>query len=876
MSEFDGFLKQLSTDNPALQALIQDTDAFKRLMNTDDKSSIKALNDLLHVLTEYENKKKFGGHLSGWFEPGTPFGIDKLPKHKAFFDAGSNYRIRAFIASNRSGKSQAATFEAAAHATGLYPSFWAGKRFNRPVKIWACGISWGQVKEVLQTKLYGLQGNPGTGMIAPELIVSKSTASGIPGALESLTVKHASGGNSIIAFKTYEQGIKAFQGAEVDFIIMDEEPPYDIFDECDVRLMTTGGLMALTFTPQNGLTPTIVNLYQNADLLEGAEPLPAQVMLLAARQKNDSERVLKEGAYTKKTIGIVQVSMYDVPWLTTEQIEDRKAKSPAHLRDSRIYGRVTVGEGTIYPVALDKITCAPFQIPKHWKRTFGMDVGWEVTACVWGALDPDDDTLYIYSEYVGEEKQPVIHASAIKARGDWIIGNIDYQAEARNAETGKRLIDIYRQNGLRLVHADKAVDAGLMAVLERMTTGRLKIFNTCSNLLSEIPIYRRDKMGKIVKELDHSCFTEATEALTKDGWKSLKDVTFDDEVMAVDANGTGRWETPENVIHKLHTGTVYNINHPHLEFTATDDHSHAVINQMDHKVNKVYRLQKRTVDELYTEMFFPGNFPMWPEGTGAFAQGHDEAYIMGMWLAEGCYRQARPSFIVLDQKKEECLSKIIAALDRLGWTYSKELKKECGVTRIEVSGQADRVTWMKEKLGEYSYGKRLPVSLQSRMTREEREALFEGYMDGDGHWSKNHTHHYDSVSEQLVDDMQVLAASIGLGTRKVSYDCMRAGREATFSDGRVSICRQSWRVHVHKNRPCAHIKKKLFDPVEVENLPVHCVTTSTGFFMARTNGKPFVAGNCDGLRYLVMGLHNAKLPPTNVSTSTNSYKEYKF
>lgn len=501
-SQFDEFLKKLGTDNPALQAIIQDNDAFKRLLNTEDKSSVKALNDLLILLTEYENKKKFGGHLQGWFEEGTPYGIDKLPKHRAFFDAGKDYRIRAFIASNRSGKSQAAAFEAACHATGLYPSWWAGKRFNRPVKIWACGISWGQVKEVLQSKLYGVQGNPGTGMIASNLIVNKATASGIPGALESMTVRHVNGGNSIISFKTYEQGIKAFQGAEVDFIIMDEEPPYDIFDECDTRLMTTGGVMILTFTPQNGLTPTIVNLYQNADLLAGAEPLPDQVMLLAKKREHGDEAQASRDAYQKKTIGIVQVSMYDAPWLTKEQIEDRKQKSPPHLRDARIYGRVTVGEGTIYPVALDKITVKDFQIPKHWKRTYGMDVGWQRTAVIWTALNPDDDVLYVYSEYFGEEKEPVIHASSIKLRGDWIIGNIDYQAQTRNAQTGQRLIDIYRQHGLKLVNADKAVEPGILSVLERMTTGRLKIFQSCAGLLSEIPVYRRDKDGKIVKEFD--------------------------------------------------------------------------------------------------------------------------------------------------------------------------------------------------------------------------------------------------------------------------------------------------------------------------------------------------------------------------------------
>ncbi len=39
---------------------------------------------------------------------------------------------------------------------------------------------------------------------------------------------------------------------------------------------------------------------------------------------------------------------------------------------------------------------------------------------------------------------------------------------------------------------------------------------------------------------------------------------------------------------------------------------------------------------------------------------------------------------------------------------------------------------------------------------------------------------------------------------------------------------------------------------------VYCVQTSTGFFQARTNGKPFVAGNCDAVRYWLMNAFGPK------------------
>ncbi len=166
---------------------------------------------------------------------------------------------------------------------------------------------------------------------------------------------------------------------------------------------------------------------------------------------------------------------------------------------------------------------------------------------------------------------------------------------------------------------------------------------------------------------------------------------------------------------------------------------------------------------------------------------------------------------------------------------------------------------MRENFGEYSYGKKLPTHLLIRATKEEREALFDGYMDGDGCVTQ-HPWHFGGVSEQLVDDMQILAGMLGYGSRKVSYDCMAGGRTLSIL-GREYTSKQFWRVHVHRSRPTAHIQNDAFESSFVENLSVHCVTTSTGYFMARTNGKPFVAGNCDATRYAIVERHRAMQKP---------------
>lgn len=323
-NEIQSLLQRIENEsNPALKATIQEKEEYKDLSETNDLD-IKTLSSLLSLVEQYEHKMTYGGHLN-WFEEGTKYGIDKLPKHKAFFDAGKDYIIRCAFSANRVGKTVAAIFEAVCHATGEYPTWWEGHRFNKPVKIWLVGLNWPQVREVLQTKVLGPMGQGGTGMIAANKIVKTTAASGgVSGAVDSIEVKNISGRNSIIMLKSVEQKIKGFQGAEVDFIVIDEEAPYEIFNECFLRLGTTKGKMVLTMTPQNGLTEFIAKVYSTADLKMGADPLPESVV---ARYRMDSKDT-ESPKFEKVPTAIFQWSMYDAPWLDAEFIAHTIATTP--------------------------------------------------------------------------------------------------------------------------------------------------------------------------------------------------------------------------------------------------------------------------------------------------------------------------------------------------------------------------------------------------------------------------------------------------------------------------------------------------------------------------------------------------------------------
>lgn len=186
-----------------------------------------------------------------------PLRRELYKKHTEFFRLGAEYNERMLLGGNRSGKSFAGSYEDVCHLTGLYPSWWEGKRFSRPTHGWSCGDTGKTLRDILQETLLGPPGEAdlrGTGMIPEHLIVRTTPRMGSPDAVESIFVRHVTGGLSSLQLKAYEQGRVAFQGTSQDFVHLDEECDNTIYTECLLRTLTTKGVVYVTATPLLGLT----------------------------------------------------------------------------------------------------------------------------------------------------------------------------------------------------------------------------------------------------------------------------------------------------------------------------------------------------------------------------------------------------------------------------------------------------------------------------------------------------------------------------------------------------------------------------------------------------------------------------------------------
>lgn len=250
------------------------------------------------------------------------FSYTPYPKQLEFHEAGASFRERLLMAGNQLGKTWSMGFETAMHLTGrypnagevfypdmaelekmavedeataaallenltalnllgadVYPNGWQGRRFNRPIWMWASSKDGSSTRDNPQRILVGppaLKDEWGTGAIPLDDLLFDdgqmrySMRQGTSHAIDHIQVRHVSGGTSICQFKTYEQGREAWQGPTLDLVWFDEEPPGDIYEEGLTRTNRTDGPVVLTFTPLLGMSE-VVRLFISIESTDEAD-----------------------------------------------------------------------------------------------------------------------------------------------------------------------------------------------------------------------------------------------------------------------------------------------------------------------------------------------------------------------------------------------------------------------------------------------------------------------------------------------------------------------------------------------------------------------------------------------------------------------------
>lgn len=432
----------------------------------------KLLNRIKKV--EFELEKRYIKNSLSRYNTGEKIHKKQMEFHKC------PKRNRWVFGGNRSGKTECGAVETVWLARGIHPY-----KKNKPTSGWVVSLSRQVQRDVAQDKILHYL-NPD--WIDEVVMCEGRKDSPERGVIDYISVKNVFGSNSKIVFKSCDQGREKFQGASLDYVWFDEEPPEEIYVECRMRIMDKKGEIFGTMTPLKGLTWVYRQIYLN--------------------ESKDEE------------VWCEFMEWADNPFLNEEEIKLLSSTLSADELESRRYGKFVGNGGMVYNEFDENIhVIEPFEVPREWYDNISIDPGLNnPLSAHWYAVDYDGN-IYCIREHYEAGRDILYHSRKIKEicqELGWKFNNknmiyalIDSAATQKTLASQKSVVDIFYENGIL---ANPNVDKNLFAGINRVKSylrsadgkARLFIFKNCVNLIREIKGYFWNTDDRPLKKDDHA------------------------------------------------------------------------------------------------------------------------------------------------------------------------------------------------------------------------------------------------------------------------------------------------------------------------------------------------------------------------------------
>lgn len=282
-------------------------------------------------------------------------------------------------------------------------------------------------------------------------------------------------------FMTFEQQLDKFQGAALDRVHYDEEPPERIRRENLMRLIDRDGQEMLTMTPLSGMTWVFETHYEPWE--KHCEEQGHEDASVELTDVND------DGAIYRRRLTVVTVDMDDNPHLNSEA-KHRVLDDPnmsAEERQARKSGRFISFAGLVFGGSFRKdLNVIPEQVPPlidpetgvQDPRTgvpkgayvyCGIDPGLRhMAAVLWLWMEPDGrtvifDELGIQGKTIAEVCAQIhLKNAEWKVQPRWTV--IDPASRNKVAQTGRSDQEEYFQHGVVTIPGQNSVTLGINRV----------------------------------------------------------------------------------------------------------------------------------------------------------------------------------------------------------------------------------------------------------------------------------------------------------------------------------------------------------------------------------------------------------------------------
>lgn len=334
---------------------------------------------------------------------------------------------------------------------------------------------------------------------------------------------------------------------------------------------------------------------------------------------------------------------------------------------------------------------------------------------------------------------------------------------------------------------------------------------------------------------NHECVDPETEVLTSDGWVPIPDVTMDHTVASLHPHtGSTVWAKPVATHRHEYEGDMYHVQSRSADFMVTPNHRIAYFKQ------KTTELAYRRADELLTSSK-PGAISVIPTSglsrNPEYALSDDEIRLAAWIITDGSLPVSEDRLSYVYQSKKDGISKIRTILSNLGLEWDEQIRDREPTGNIKTA-LPQTVFVIRNRLA-YLVGhgkKRCLPTWVSKLSDRQFEVFIQSYIDGDGTRRKevNQTATAIYGTKAMLDDLQRECVTHGIRS-SLSW------RKVTSAPGGghyvLNVC---WRDKLSmKGNGRTVLQYKGF---------VYCLTTLSGNFFIRRNGRVCVTGNSSILK----------------------------
>lgn len=450
--------------------------ARRSARNTDEQVSMSDLLIGLSKRLEQQAKKP------------NIFGYEPHDKQRWFHTLPIKRKL--YIGGNRSGKSYGAVAEDIWWASGTHPFI---EIPDEQIRGRVVGVDYERGVEKILIPIF-------KSLCPPSLLKGGSWETAWKAKERALYFAY---NDSYIEFMSYEQSTEKFAGTSRHFIHYDEEPPINVFNECNARLVDTNGSWWISMTPVEGMTWLYDKIYQPAEESDDKE-----ILLVG----NGAIGPVWKAVIPGGPIAVIEVGMNENPHLSEEAREaylssldadERSARSKGHFVQTagKVFKSFTVethvSEEDFDPTAAQK---------KGWQIYTSVDHGWNApTAWLWHAVAPEPDgRVLTFAEHYKSEMTIEEHAHVVtQMEMEWglnredIMRTGDPAMHQHSGHTGTTVIQEYAKHGLYIytdsIPIDRGIGVGRMQMyfrLRQTAEGEFRpqwmVSNSCPNFIKEL------------------------------------------------------------------------------------------------------------------------------------------------------------------------------------------------------------------------------------------------------------------------------------------------------------------------------------------------------------------------------------------------------